>query len=172
MLAVCSGIVMALKGNKDSWTLLSTSESIVYSKQYLFSTLDNWRNLFSVLTSRWQADYLELITTFQKFSDRHKFRPKREFCPTSFTPTAGKLRPRDLGSEKPERSRRADGFAETAPPQWSPSWPPLASSSLSVCLHLWARENEVTCRADTVRTAFNICNTSTASLPACLIPLF
>ena len=149
MLAVCSGIVLALKGNKDSWTLLSTSESIVYSKQYLFSTLDNWRNLFSVLTSRWQADYLELITTFQKFSDRHKFRPKREFSPRQLESFAREISDwrslRDLDGPMasprlPRPSGRRRGHL-------------LLPAPMSVCLHLWARENEVTCRADTVRTA-------------------
>ena len=80
MLGVCSGLSLALKGNKDCWTL-STSDFMVHSIQhYLFSTLDNW----SETCFRCWADYLELITTFHKWSGGQKFRPKREFCQTGF----------------------------------------------------------------------------------------
>ena len=101
--------------------------------------------------------------------------------PTQERVLSDKLHP-DGWKASPERSRVGEAREipgwrsprDLAGPMASPRLPRpngrrpghlLLPALLSVCLHLLARSKEVTCRADTVRTALNICNTSTASLP-------
>ena len=94
-----------------------------YSTNYLVvqscsSTMFKWY-LFQLLTTG-----LKLVLPLTMSADHNLSDLSKE---TAASPRwSQKLRPRDLGS-KTERSHRADGFAETAretaPPQWSPSWP-------------------------------------------------
>ena len=86
-------------------------------KWYLFQLLTTGLKLVLPLTMSADHNLSEMFRSVLRDSC---------FTPLPMISAVQKLRPRDLGS-KTERSHRADGFAETAretaPPQWSPSWP-------------------------------------------------